>query len=108
MSALSAPDRSRAVAVWLFALAALVLFMVIVGGATRLTGSGLSITEWRPVTGTLPPLSDAQWAEEFELYKSIPQYQQVNRGMSLEAFKFIYWWEWGHRFLGRLVGLAFA
>ncbi len=108
MSALPAPDRSRAVAVWLFAVAALVLFMVIVGGATRLTGSGLSITEWRPVTGTLPPLSDAQWAKEFELYKSIPQYQQVNRGMSLEAFKFIYWWEWGHRFLGRLVGLAFA
>lgn len=108
MNTKPAPDRSRPVAVWLFCVAALVLAMVIVGGATRLTGSGLSITEWRPVTGALPPLTDAHWAEEFEKYRTIPQYQQVNRGMSLEAFKFIYWWEWGHRFLGRLVGLAFA
>lgn len=108
MSALSLPDRSRPVAIWLFCVAALVLAMVIVGGATRLTGSGLSITEWRPVTGSIPPLNAAQWAEEFEKYRTIPQYQQVNRGMSLEAFKFIYWWEWGHRFLGRLVGVVFA
>jgi cytochrome c oxidase assembly protein subunit 15 len=108
MSPLLAPDRSRPVAVWLFCVAALVLAMVIVGGATRLTGSGLSITEWRPVTGSIPPLSDALWAEEFQRYQAIPQYQQVNRGMSLEAFKVIYWWEWGHRFLGRLVGLVFA
>lgn len=108
MSPSIAPDRSRAVAIWLFSVAALVLAMVVVGGATRLTGSGLSITEWRPVTGAIPPLSEAHWAEEFRLYQSIPQYQLVNRGMSLEAFKFIYWWEWGHRFLGRLVGVAFA
>lgn len=108
MSALTAPDRSQPVAIWLFCVTALVLAMVIVGGATRLTDSGLSITEWRPVTGALPPLSDAHWAQEFEKYRAIPQYQQVNRGMSLEAFKFIYLWEWGHRFLGRLVGLVFA
>lgn len=108
MSPLHAPDRSRPVAIWLFCVAALVLAMVVVGGATRLTGSGLSITEWRPVTGAIPPLSEAHWVQEFEKYRTIPQYQQVNRGMSLEAFKFIYWWEWGHRFLGRLVGLVFA
>ncbi|MFM8820377.1 MAG: COX15/CtaA family protein [Phenylobacterium sp.] len=108
MNAMPPPDSSRPVAVWLFCVAALVLAMVVVGGATRLTGSGLSITEWRPVTGTLPPLTAAHWAEEFEKYRAIPQYEQVNRGMTLEAFKFIYWWEWGHRFLGRLVGLAFA
>lgn len=108
MRASTPPDRSRPVAIWLFGVAALVLTMVIVGGATRLTGSGLSITEWRPVTGAIPPLSEAQWIEEFEKYRMIPQYQEVNRGMSMEAFQFIYWWEWGHRFLGRLVGLAFA
>jgi cytochrome c oxidase assembly protein subunit 15 len=100
-------DRSQAVAVWLFAVAALVLAMVVVGGATRLTDSGLSITEWRPVTGAIPPLSDADWRQEFAEYQQIPQYQQVNRGMSLSEFKEIYWWEWGHRFLGRVVGLAF-
>ena len=108
MSTVDLPDRSRPVAVWLFLVAVLVLAMVVVGGATRLTNSGLSITEWRPVTGSIPPLSEADWASEFQKYKSIPQYQQVNRGMSLEAFKEIYWWEWGHRFLGRLVGAAFA
>lgn len=101
-------DRSRAVALWLFAVAALVLTMVVVGGATRLTGSGLSITEWRPVTGVVPPLNDADWASEFAKYREIPQYQQINRGMSLAEFKTIYWWEWAHRFLGRLVGLVFA
>jgi cytochrome c oxidase assembly protein subunit 15 len=100
-------DRSQAVAVWLFAVAALVLAMVVVGGATRLTDSGLSITEWRPVTGAVPPLSDADWRQEFAEYQRIPQYQQVNRGMSLEAFKEIYWWEWSHRLLGRVLGLAF-
>lgn len=108
MSTAHLPDRSRPVAIWLFLVAALVLAMVVVGGATRLTNSGLSITEWRPVTGAIPPLSEADWASEFQKYKSIPQYQQVNRGMSLAAFKEIYWWEWGHRFLGRLVGAAFA
>lgn len=101
-------DRSRPVALWLFAVALLVLAMVVVGGATRLTDSGLSITEWKPVTGALPPMSDGDWNEEFARYREIPQYQQLNKGMSLEAFKAIYWWEWGHRLLGRLVGAAFA
>ncbi|MFN3584993.1 COX15/CtaA family protein [Phenylobacterium sp.] len=100
-------DRSKPVAVWLFVVAALVLAMVIVGGATRLTDSGLSITEWKPVTGAVPPMSDQAWQAEFERYKQIPQYAQINRGMSLSAFKSIYWWEWGHRFLGRLTGLVF-
>ncbi len=88
-------------------LAALVVAMVVVGGATRLTGSGLSITEWRPVTGAIPPLSEAAWLAEFEKYRQISQYQLVNKGMSLADFKFIYWWEWGHRQLGRFLGLAF-
>lgn len=94
-------------AVWLFIMCGLVAAMVIVGGATRLTDSGLSITEWRPVTGAIPPLSEQHWLEEFEKYKQIPEYSEVNYGMSLAAFKAIYWWEWGHRFLGRLIGLAF-
>ncbi len=98
---------SRPVRIWLFAVAALVIAMVSVGGATRLTGSGLSITEWKPIMGAIPPLTDADWHEAFEKYRQIPQYQQVNRGMSLEAFKTIFWWEWGHRFLARLVGFAF-
>ncbi|MCR5875750.1 COX15/CtaA family protein [Phenylobacterium sp. J426] len=100
-------DRSKPVAVWLFVVAAFVLAMVIVGGATRLTDSGLSITEWRPVTGAIPPLSEQAWQTEFAKYREIPQYQQVNRGMSLAEFQTIYWWEWGHRFLGRLTGLVF-
>lgn len=97
----------RPVAIWLFAMCALVALMVIVGGATRLTDSGLSITEWRPVTGAVPPLSEADWLSEFEKYQRIPEYEIVNKGMSLDEFKQIYWWEWGHRFLGRLLGLAF-
>lgn len=101
-------DRSRPVAIWLFVMAALVFAMVIVGGATRLTDSGLSITEWKPILGALPPMSDAAWQANFELYKQIPQYKLVNAGMSLEAFKSIFWWEWAHRFLGRLVGATFA
>ncbi|MCR5880351.1 COX15/CtaA family protein [Phenylobacterium sp. J367] len=100
-------DRSQAVAIWLLVVAAFVLAMIVVGGATRLTDSGLSITEWRPVTGAIPPLSDADWAREFAEYRQIPQYQQVNQGMSLAAFKTIYWWEWSHRLLGRVVGLVF-
>jgi cytochrome c oxidase assembly protein subunit 15 len=100
-------DRSRAVAIWLIAVAVLVLAMVVVGGATRLTDSGLSITEWKPVTGAVPPLNDADWQAEFARYKQIPQYQQLNRGMSLDHFKSIYWWEWSHRLLGRLLGVAF-
>ncbi len=99
--------RLRPVAIWLFFMAALVALMVIVGGATRLTDSGLSIVEWRPVTGAIPPLSEAHWLAEFEKYKTIPEYEQVNWGMSLDQFKAIYWWEWGHRFLGRLIGFAF-
>ena len=100
-------DRLRPVAIWLFAMCALIGLMVIVGGATRLTDSGLSIVEWRPVTGAVPPLNDADWSVEFGKYKSIPEYSEVNWGMSIEEFKQIYWWEWGHRFLGRLIGLAF-
>jgi cytochrome c oxidase assembly protein subunit 15 len=97
----------RPIRLWLWSVAALVFLMVIVGGATRLTESGLSIVEWKPVTGTLPPLSQAEWQAEFEKYQAIPQYQLVNRGMSLAEFKTIFWWEWGHRLLGRLVGAAF-
>lgn len=100
-------DRSKPVAIWLLVVAAFVLAMVIVGGATRLTGSGLSITEWRPVTGAVPPMSGAAWHAEFAKYQEIPQYQQLNRGMSLAEFQQIYWWEWAHRFLGRLTGLVF-
>jgi cytochrome c oxidase assembly protein subunit 15 len=97
----------RAIRLWLFAVAALVLGMVLVGGATRLTESGLSITEWKPVVGVIPPLGEAQWQAEFEKYQAIPQYNALNRGMSLEAFKTIYWWEWTHRLLGRVIGAAF-
>lgn len=100
-------DRSRAVAIWLIVVAVLVTGMVILGGATRLTGSGLSITEWRPVTGVIPPLSQADWQAEFARYQHIPQYQLINRGMSLAQFRFIYWWEWSHRLLGRLLGVVF-
>jgi cytochrome c oxidase assembly protein subunit 15 len=88
-------------------VAALVFAMVLVGGATRLTESGLSITEWKPVTGVIPPLSAAEWQAEFDKYKTIPQYAQLNNGMSLDAFKNIYWWEWGHRMLARVIGVAF-
>jgi heme a synthase len=95
------------VRVWLLAVAALVFVMVSVGGATRLTGSGLSITEWQPIMGVVPPLSDAAWQEALERYRQIPQYRHVNKGMSLEAFKRIFWWEWTHRFLARFVGVAF-
>jgi heme a synthase len=102
------PDpRQRAIRLWLMAVAGLIFLMVLVGGATRLTESGLSIVEWQPVTGTLPPLSKAAWQAEFEKYQAIPQYRQINRGMSLADFKTIYWWEWGHRLLGRLIGVAF-
>jgi cytochrome c oxidase assembly protein subunit 15 len=106
-----APARARdpaAVRSWIWLLAALVVAMVAVGGATRLTGSGLSITEWRPVTGAIPPLSESAWLAEFERYRAIPQYELVNKGMTLPEFKVIYAWEWGHRQLGRLIGLAFA
>jgi hypothetical protein len=103
----TAAEGIGAVRTWLWILVALVVAMVAVGGATRLTGSGLSITEWKPVTGAVPPLSDAAWAAEFERYRQTPQYELLNRGMSLSEFKIIYAWEWGHRQLGRLIGLAF-
>jgi cytochrome c oxidase assembly protein subunit 15 len=104
----AAADRhSRAVRIWLLVVAALVLATVMVGGATRLTESGLSIVEWKPVTGALPPLNEAAWQAEFQKYRAIPQYQQINRGMALGEFKTIYWWEWTHRLLGRVIGVAF-
>jgi len=104
----AAPGQPRAIANWLFAVAALVFIMVVVGGITRLTESGLSITEWKPVSGALPPLTQADWEEAFLLYQATPEYQQINRGMSLAEFKFIFFWEWVHRLLGRVIGLAFA
>lgn len=97
----------RQIAIWLFGVAALIFAMVIVGGLTRLTESGLSITEWKPVMGALPPMSDAAWADAFEKYRQIPQYELVNKGMTLGDFKAIFWWEWSHRFLGRFIGFAF-
>lgn len=99
---------TRPVRLWLWAIALLTALMVIVGGATRLTDSGLSITEWKPLLGVIPPFTEAQWLAAFEKYKLVPQYQIQNRGMSLAEFKFIFWWEWAHRFLGRFIGLAFA
>jgi len=99
--------RLRAVRWWLLSVAALIAIMVLVGGVTRLTESGLSIVEWKPVTGTLPPLNEAQWAEAFEAYKTIPQYRELNAGMTLPQFKSIFWWEWSHRLLGRVIGVAY-
>lgn len=107
MSRHPGPQRSEPVAVWLFTVSALVFAMVVVGGVTRLTHSGLSITEWAPIKGVLPPLDDARWLEEFAKYQRIPEYQQVNRGMTLAAFQQIYWWEWAHRLLARLLGVVF-
>jgi cytochrome c oxidase assembly protein subunit 15 len=100
-------NSSRAVRIWLTAVAALVFAMVLVGGATRLTESGLSITEWQPVSGVVPPLSEAAWQEQFDKYKAIPQFQALNASMDLAAFKAIFWWEWAHRLLGRVIGAAF-
>jgi cytochrome c oxidase assembly protein subunit 15 len=103
-----ADNGFRAVRIWLWSVAALVFAMVVVGGATRLTESGLSITEWKPITGVLPPLSQADWLAEFAKYKAIPQYQALFSGMDLNGFKFIFLWEWSHRLLGRLIGVVFA
>jgi heme a synthase len=100
-------DDSRAVRFWLIAVAGLVFLMVMVGGATRLTESGLSITQWKPVTGILPPLDSAEWQVEFDRYKQIPQFAKLNPDMTLDGFKTIFWWEWGHRLLARVVGAAF-
>jgi heme a synthase len=97
----------RGLRIWLGVIAVLIVAMVLVGGATRLTDSGLSITEWQPIIGAIPPLTEAHWQAAFEAYQKIPEYTEINRGMSLEAFKSIYWWEWAHRFLGRFIGLVF-
>jgi cytochrome c oxidase assembly protein subunit 15 len=102
------PDRhARAVRLWLLAAAAMVFLTLVEGGTTRLTQSGLSITEWKPVTGVLPPLSEPAWQTEFQAYQAIPQYKELNRGMSLDEFKAIYWWEWTHRILARSTGAVF-
>lgn len=98
----------RAIRVWLMILFVMVTAMIALGGATRLTDSGLSIVEWAPVTGTLPPMTQADWQAEFQAYQKIPQYQQLNPNMDLTGFKQIYWWEWSHRLLGRMVGLVWA
>ena len=104
--------RSRPIAIsnWLYSVAFLVFIMVVVGGITRLTESGLSITEWKPITGALPPLNEAAWLSEFRKYQQIPEYREISgpAGMTLADFKFIYFWEWVHRLLGRLIGVAFA
>jgi cytochrome c oxidase assembly protein subunit 15 len=102
-------DRDRkAVRIWLGVVIFTLFCLVLVGGATRLTDSGLSITEWKPIHGVVPPLSTAEWQEEFDLYKRIPQYQEINKGMSLSEFQTIFWWEWAHRFLARAIGIIFA
>jgi cytochrome c oxidase assembly protein subunit 15 len=100
-------DINRAVRLWLIAVAGLVFVIVLVGGATRLTESGLSITQWKPVTGIVPPLSGAEWQGEFDRYKQIPQFARLNPDMTLDGFKTIFWWEWAHRLLARVVGAAF-
>jgi heme a synthase len=100
-------DARRAIRFWLIAIAGLIFLMVLVGGATRLTESGLSITQWKPVTGVLPPLSGAEWQAEFDRYKQIPQFAKLNPDMTVDGFKAIFWWEWAHRLLARVVGAAF-
>ena len=97
----------RRVALWLLICCSMIFAMVVIGGITRLTESGLSITEWKPISGIIPPLSEAEWQAEFELYQRIPEYQQINRGMTLEEFKGIFWWEFIHRVWGRLIGVVF-
>src|SRR3954467_3860783 len=107
MQANPVSKRRPVIRAWLYAVAALMVLTLVVGGATRLTESGLSIVEWKPVTGVMPPLSQAAWQAEFGKYQQIPQYRELNRGMNLDEFKTIYWWEWSHRLLARLVGAAF-
>ncbi|RYD56742.1 MAG: heme A synthase [Sphingomonadales bacterium] len=104
----SSQARPRALANWLFFVAGLIVLIVLVGGITRLTESGLSITQWKPISGIIPPLTEAQWQAEFAKYQRIPEYQQLNQGMTLAGFKAIFFWEYLHRLLGRLIGLAFA
>jgi cytochrome c oxidase assembly protein subunit 15 len=101
------PKDGPAIRAWLYFLCSMIFAMILVGGATRLTDSGLSITEWQPIIGIVPPLNDEAWHEAFEKYREIPEYKTINKGMELAEFKFIYWWEWGHRFLGRMIGFVF-
>ena len=101
-------DAQKLIRIWLITLLALVVFMIIIGGLTRLTDSGLSITDWNPIFGAVPPMNVADWHLEFEKYRQIPEYNLQNKGMSLDEFKVIFWWEWGHRQLGRLIGLVWA
>jgi len=112
MMAAAAPLRrsrsERTVGLWLLICAAMILLMAVIGAITRLTESGLSIMEWAPISGALPPFSDAEWQRLFSLYQQIPEYQQVNRGMGLDEFKTIFWWEYIHRLWGRLIGVVFA
>ncbi|MEM8750909.1 MAG: COX15/CtaA family protein [Pseudomonadota bacterium] len=105
-NALTQSDPYSAIRTWLYFIAFLVAVMVLVGGATRLTDSGLSITEWAPISGIIPPLTHEAWLIEFDKYKTTTEYQTINKGMSLLEFEIIFWWEWGHRFLGRLIGVA--
>ena len=107
MSRISPPHSFRAIAFWLFACCALVFAMVVVGGITRLTHSGLSIVEWQPIVGTIPPLDEGEWAETFAKYQRTPEFRLRNHDMSLAGFKAIFWWEYAHRLLGRVIGLAF-
>lgn len=102
------PVNTKPIAIWLLAICLMIFLMVAIGGITRLTESGLSITEWKPVTGAIPPLTELAWEEEFKKYQQIPEYQVINRGMNLEEFKQIYFWEYLHRLWGRLIGLVFA
>jgi cytochrome c oxidase assembly protein subunit 15 len=104
----SGAHGQRGVALWLFGCAAMIFLMVVIGGITRLTESGLSITEWQPISGVIPPLSEADWAREFDHYKAIPQYHAIHAGMTLAEFKSIFFWEYLHRLWGRLIGVAFA
>jgi cytochrome c oxidase assembly protein subunit 15 len=101
------PKHARSLRIWLGSIALLIVVMILVGGATRLTDSGLSITEWQPIMGVVPPLSDADWEKAFAAYQKIPEYTKLKRGMSLDEFKTIFWWEWAHRFLGRMIGVVF-
>jgi len=101
-------NNRRAVRIWLVIVLLSIVALVLVGGATRLTGSGLSITEWKPIHGVVPPLNAAEWEEEFRLYQQIPEYSQINKGMTIEAFKGIFWWEWAHRLIARSIGVIFA
>ncbi|TKT81444.1 COX15/CtaA family protein [Aquamicrobium sp. LC103] len=102
-------ERNRLyVRAWLYVVLVVLLALFLVGGATRLTGSGLSITEWKPIHGVIPPLNETEWHEEFDKYRQIPQYEQINKGMSLDEFKTIFWWEWAHRLLARGVGFLVA